>query len=131
MCSSPRSFFLTGLRLMFGAWLLYAGLMKWVVFGPQGFIGFIHADFDKTWSPAILNEVLAWLILIAEPVLAVGLLVGWRQRCVWTMTALLMYMLLLGQTILMKPELIANWQYTLLALACAAWSGPDEECQTA
>jgi hypothetical protein len=104
-----RRFFLCGMRLFFGLWLLYVGLYKWVAMGPEVFVGYITADFDKTWSPHQLNVVLAWLILVAEPVLA----------------ALLMFMLTLGQTILLKPEVIANWQYLVLTLACAALSDPE------
>jgi len=72
-----------------------------------------------------LNVVLAWLILVAEPVLAALILSGLRARLVWTLTALLMFMLTLGQTILLKPEVIANWQYLVLTLACAALSDPE------
>ena len=43
----------------------------------------------------------------------------------WSLTALLMFLLTIGQTILMKPDVIANWQYTVLVLACAALSGPE------
>jgi uncharacterized membrane protein YphA (DoxX/SURF4 family) len=115
-----RRFFLCGMRLFFGVWLLYVGLTKWLVLGPVTFIGFITAEFDKTWSPHPLNVLLAWLILIAEPVLAGLILWGWKARQVWTLTALLMFLLTIGQTILMKPEVFANWQYLVLTLVCAA-----------
>lgn len=62
-----RSFFLLGMRICFGLWLLYAGLMKWVMMGPHTFIGFIVAEFDKTWSPHVLHVALAWFIIVAEP----------------------------------------------------------------
>jgi hypothetical protein len=120
-----RRFFLCGIRFFFGSWLLYVGLVKWIFIGPGPFVGFIVADFDKTWSPHILNVVLAWLIIITEPVLAALILAGKKARLVWTLTALLMFLLTIGQTILMKPDVIANWQYTVLALACAALSDPD------
>jgi uncharacterized membrane protein YphA (DoxX/SURF4 family) len=121
-----RRFFLCGTRLFFGLWLLYVGLYKWVAMGPEVFVGYITADFDKTWSPHLLNVLLAWLILVAEPVLAALILSGLRARLVWTLTALLMFMLTLGQTILLKPEVIANWQYLVLTLACAALSDPEK-----
>lgn len=120
-----RRFFLCGMRLFFGLWLLYVGLFKWVGMGPDVFVGYITAEFDKTWSPHLLNVLLAWLIMIAEPVLAVLMLAGKRARLVWTLTSLLMFLLTFGQTILMKPEVIANWQYLVLTLACAALSDPD------
>jgi uncharacterized membrane protein YphA (DoxX/SURF4 family) len=120
-----RQFFLFGLRFLFGSWLLYVGLVKWTLIGPDNFVGFITADFDKTWSPHILNVLLAWLIIIAEPVLAALILSGINARLVWTLTALLMFLLTIGQTILMKPDVIANWQYTVLALVGAALSDPD------
>ena len=120
-----RKFFLCGMRFFFGLWLLYAGLMKWISMGPAAFIGVITSEFDKTWSPHALNVVLAWLILIAEPVLSVLILSGLKTRLVWSLTALLMFMLTIGQSILMKPDVIANWQYLVLTLTCAALSDPD------
>jgi uncharacterized membrane protein YphA (DoxX/SURF4 family) len=120
-----RRFFLCGMRLFFGVWLLYVGLVKWLVMGPAGFAGFIAAEFDKTWSPHPLNVLLAWLIMTMEPVLAALLLSGRTPRLVWTLTALLMFLLTMGQTILMKPDVIANWQYLVLTLTCAALSAPE------
>ena len=120
-----RRLFLFGIRLFFGSWLLYAGLSKWIFMGPGTFAGFIATEFDKTWSPHTLNVLLAWLILVAEPILAVLILVGKKARLVWTLTSLLMFLLLIGQTILMKPEVIANWQYLVLTLVCAALCDPD------
>src|SRR5659263_477449 len=66
-----RRFFLFGIRFFFGAWLLYVGLSKWIFMGPGVFVDYITSQFDKTWSPHILNVSLAWLILAAEPVLAI------------------------------------------------------------
>ena len=120
-----RRFFLFGIRFFFGLWLLYAGLSKWVFMGPGMFVGYIAAQFDKTWSPHLLNVLLAWLILIAEPVLAVLILSGRKARKVWTLTSLFMFLLVFGQTLLMKPDVIANWQYLVLVLICAALSDPD------
>ena len=117
----PREFFLQGARLAFGIWLLYAGLSKWFG-GPENFVGFITTEFGKTWSPEPLNTALAWLIIVAEPVVALWLLSGIRQRCAWTSAALLMFLLMIGITILRKPEVIQNFQYFLFCLACAAWS---------
>lgn len=118
-----RRFYLFGMRFFFGLWLLYAGVTKWTMFGPTQFVGFITTDFDKTWSPHALNVVLAWVIMIAEPVLALFILSGLRPRIAWALTALLMFMLVCGQTLLMKPDVVANWQY--LVLVCAALSGPE------
>ena len=120
-----RRFFLFGIRLFFGSWLLYIGLSKWIFMGPGMFVGYITAQFDKTWSPHILNVLLAWLIMIAEPVLAVLILSGMKARIVWTLTSMFMFLLAIGQTILMKPDVIANWQYLVLVLLCAALSDPD------
>jgi len=120
-----RRFFLFGIRFFFGSWLLYAGLSKWISMGPGTFVGYITSEFDKTWSPHLLNVSLAWLILAAEPVLAVLILSGRKARAVWTLTSLLMFLLTIGQTILMKPNVIANWQYLVLTLLCAALSDPD------
>ena len=43
----------------------------------------------------------------------------------WTLTSLLMFLLTIGQTILMKPDVIDNWQFLILVLVCAALSDPD------
>ena len=126
-----RRFFLFGLRFFFGAWLLYAGLSKWIFMGPGTFVGYITGEFDKTWSPHALNVALAWLILVVEPVLAVLILSGRKARAVWTLTSLFMFLLVAGQTILMKPDVIANWQFLVLVLLCAALSDPDPANGTA
>jgi uncharacterized membrane protein YphA (DoxX/SURF4 family) len=126
-----RRFFILGMRLMFGIWLLYAGVFKWIAIGPTGFADMIAEMFKETWSPRPLNIALAYVIIIAEPVLAALLLVGKRQRCVWTLITALMFMLTLGQSLLMKPDVIANWTYTVLALVCAAMSDCGQsKCQT-
>lgn len=117
----PREFFLKGMRLAFGIWLLYVGLVKWAG-GPENFVGFIVSDFSKTWSPEFLNRILAWVIIIAEPLLALWLLSGVKQRSAWAATALLMFLLVLGRTILMSPDVIQNFMYFVLCLICAAWS---------
>jgi len=122
---NTRKFFLSGMRLFFGLWLLYVALSKWLIMGPGTFVGFIATQFDKTWSPHLLNVLLAWLIMTVEPVLALLILSGRKARKVWTLTSLFMFMLTFGQTILMKPDVIANWQYLVLTLACAALSDPD------
>lgn len=118
----PKQYFLAAMRFFFGTWFLYVGLSKWIFFGPEAFVGFIANDFDKTWSPHALNVVLAWVIIIAEPLLAALILLGTRPRLIWSLTSLLMFLLVLGQTILMKPDVVANWQYLVLTLLCAAWS---------
>ncbi|MGB5196478.1 MAG: hypothetical protein WBN64_05365 [Candidatus Deferrimicrobium sp.] len=120
-----RRFFLFGVRLFFGLWLLYVGLSKWIFIGPAVFVGLIAVQFDKTWSPHVLNVSLAWLILFAEPVLALLILSGKKARMVWTLASLFMFLLAIGQTILMKPDVIANWEYLVLVLLCAALSDPD------
>lgn len=125
-----RRFFLFGMRICFGVWFLYAGLAKWIVFSPTGFVQFITNDFDKTWSPHLLNVFLAWLILIAEPALALFILSGKAARLAWTVTSLLMFLLVMGQTILMRPEVVANWEYLVLTLVCAALSDPRDATQS-
>ena len=121
-----RRFFMFAMRMAFGVWLLYAAVMKWCVMGPQTFVGFITAEFDKTWSPHLLNVALAWLIMIAELVLSLFLLSGKRARIAWTLTAMLMFLLVIGQSILMKPDVIANWEYFVLVTVCAALSAPEQ-----
>ena len=119
-----RRFFLFGMRFFFGLWLLYVGLAKWLQMGPGTFLGFITSEFDKTWSPHALNAFLAWVILAAEPALAAFILSGRKARLAWTLTTLFMFMLTIGQTVLMKPDVIANWEFLVLALATAALTEP-------
>lgn len=124
--SDTRKFFLSGMRYFFGIWFLYVGLWKWTSMGHGVFVEFITSQFDKTWSPHALNAFLAWVILVAEPLLALLILSGRKVRLAWTLTSCFLFMLTAGQTILLKPEVITNWQYLVLTLACAALSGPDE-----
>jgi uncharacterized membrane protein YphA (DoxX/SURF4 family) len=119
-----RKFFVFGARIFFGIWLLYGGLYKWIAIGPNTFVGYITSEFDQTWSPHTLNVLLSWVILLAEIVLPLWILAGKLPRLAWSLAALLMFMLVLGQSLLMKPDVIANWQYLVLTLACAALSQP-------
>jgi hypothetical protein len=112
------------MQLFFGIWLLYVGLFKWISIGPGPFVNLITADFDKTWSPHWLNVFLAWIILFAEPILALLILSGKMKRIVWSLTSLFLFMLVIGQTMLMKPDVIGNWEYLVLAVLCAALSEP-------
>ena len=125
-----RKFFLLGMRLFFGIWLLYAGFAKWVLMGPHTFVGFITGSFDKTWSPHALNFALAWLIMFAEPLLALFILSGVKPRLAWTLTTLLMFLLTMGQTVSMSKDVIANWQYLVLTLVCAALCAPERPLST-
>lgn len=120
-----RKFFLCGVRLFFGLWLLYVGLSKWLCMGPATFVGYITTEFDKIGLPHTLTTPLAWLIMVVEPVLAMLILYGRKLRQVWSLTSLFMFMLTMGQTILMRPDVIANWQYLTLVLICAALSDAD------
>jgi uncharacterized membrane protein YphA (DoxX/SURF4 family) len=129
--NDSRIFFLNAIRVLFGIWFLYVGLFKWIAIGPEPFVGLITTDFDKTWSPHLLNVFLAWVILIAEPGLALLILIGKKRRLVWALTSLFLFMLTMGQTILMKPEVTANWQYVILTVICAALSVPNEDVQPA
>ena len=80
MKQDARRFFLCGMRFFFGSWLLYVGLTKWIFIGPDNFVTHIASEFDKTWSPHQLNLILAWLIIVAEPLLAVLILIGKKAR---------------------------------------------------
>jgi len=115
-----RDLFLFGARLSFGCWLTYVGLMKWLG-GPVGFIGYIVGTFEKTWVPELLATGLGWIIIIAEPVIGLWLLAGIKPRWAWIGTAKLMFLVMFGKTILQDFATVANnWQYLVLALACAA-----------
>ena len=126
-----KSYFLHGMRFFFGAWLLYLGVAKWMFMGPDMFIGWITSEFDspKTWSPHAFNVALAWVILIAEPLIGAWILSGQRARCAWMSAAMLMFILAFGQTMIMKYDVVANnWQYLVLALVCASMSAPSSSC---
>lgn len=121
-----RSLFLFGARILFGAWLLYLGIGKIFFMGCGNFVQYIVTQFAQTWSPPVLTTLLASAILAAEPILGILLLVGKKSRCVWTLTTLFMFMLMFGQTMLMKYDVVAsNWMYTIFCLACAALSSPE------
>lgn len=124
-----KKFFLFGARVFFGIWLLYLGAAKWIFFGAPGFVGYITQEFSATWSPPLLNTFLAWMIIIAEPLLALWILSGHKPRQAWMSSALLMFALVFGQTMLMKYDVVANnWQYLILCLVCAAMSDKDASC---
>ena len=126
LCYDSRRYFLLGVRIFFGVWLLYVGLMKWIAIKPTNFVAAITSQFDKTWSPHALSVLLAWVIMIAEPTIGAFILAGIRPRIAWTLAALLMFLLTIGQTILGNPAVIGeNWHYLVLTLVCAALSDPE------
>ena len=115
-----KDLFLTGARLGFGFWVFYVGLSKWLA-GASGFVAYISSEFANTWSPAPLNTVLAWTILVLEPVLGLWLMSGKAARLAWLAMAGLMFVLTFGMTILMKYDIVANnFQYFFLCLGCSA-----------
>jgi len=121
-----REFFLFGLRLSFGFWILYVGLGKWLA-GPAGFIGYIVNQFNETWVPELLSSGLGWIIIIAEPLVGLWLLAGVKQRLAWVAASKLMFLLMFGKTILGDYATVANnWQYLVIAIAAAAWTKPEE-----
>jgi len=123
---SGRELFLCSTGLLFGLWLLYLGAMKWIG-GPGMFVGYIGTTFADTWLPGIMVTLTAWVILVAEPLLGLWLISGKCARCAWLATAGLMFMLAFGQTVLQQHATVANnWQFVILALACAALS--DSTC---
>jgi uncharacterized membrane protein YphA (DoxX/SURF4 family) len=122
-----KDLFVLSSRLLFGAWLLYLGLSKIFILGPETFVGYINAEFAKTWSPPVLTTLLAWLILIAEPILGALLILGRKLRCVWMLTALLMFTLMFGQTLLQKFDVVFNnWAYTIFCIACASMAKKED-----
>lgn len=125
--SDSKTFFLCGAKLFFGLWLLYVGLAKWIFMGPTAFVGWITETFNATWSPPALNTGLAWIILFAEPLLALWIFSGKHARQAWMAAAFFMFLLTFGQTILMKYDVVANnWMYLIFCLTCAALS--DTSC---
>ena len=51
---------------------------------------------------------------------------GEKARIVWALTALLMFLLTIGQTILMKPDVIANRLGLVnVNVAVCVWNGTD------
>lgn len=120
---APRDYFLLLLRTFFGTWLLYLGISKWIFVGSTNFVSYITTEFNATWSPPSFNLAIAWIILIAEPLLGALLLLGKKLRCVWTLTALLMFVLMMGQSVLQKFDVVANnWIYLFISLVAAALS---------
>jgi len=137
--TDSRRFFLNGMRLFFGLWFLYAGVSKWIPYNPEtgfsfapgGTVAYLVGMFEKTWSPAWATTILTWIIMIGEPLLALWVLSGWKPRLAWGATALLMFQLLLGQTLLQSPTTVDLWFFVVLTLACAALSDPPSGTQAA
>lgn len=122
-----RQFFLFGARMTFGPWLFYVGLIKWIN-GPAAFIEAISSQFAAAWIPAILVTISAWIILIAEPLIGAWLVTGKFQRYAWISATKLMFLLLLGQTVLGNPQVIGNWQYVIFCLIAASFSCGTSDC---
>lgn len=121
----PRELFLLGARIGFGSFLLYVGLMKWVG-GPVGFIGYLHSAFSETWVPGLLTTILAWIIMVTEPLIGLWILIGKCPRLSWVAAAKLVLLLTFGKIILKDFATVAhNFQYYFLCLGCAALAKPS------
>lgn len=122
-CSTdPKGQFVALISVFFGLWLLYVGLMKWFVFGPGQFISMLEGSFAKTWVPPLLTRGLTIIILVAEPLLGLWLMSCKLRKLAWFFTSLLMFQLMLGQTILQEQTVFQNWGYCVLAVLCFALS---------
>ena len=122
-----KELFLFYARWAFGIWLLYLGMMKWIG-GPVNFIGYITKDFAAAWPPEMMVVGLGWIILVLEPLLGALLILGWRQRLVWLITADLMWVLLFGKSIVHDyPTVASNWHYCVFALAMGCMSPKEEK----
>ncbi|RME60639.1 MAG: hypothetical protein D6780_03005 [Candidatus Dadabacteria bacterium] len=127
MNKNAKEYFLNSIHILFGVWLLYVAVGKWIG-GPAGFVGYITSEFQGTWVPQPLQIFLAWVIMFAEPLCALWILSRKTPRLAWTVTALFLFMLTFGQTILRHYDVVANnWQYVVLALVCAALSEDDKK----
>ncbi len=115
----PAVTFICLMGKLLGIWLLYIGIVKWVG-GPDQFVGYIGTQFANTFSPAPLNTLLGWLIIIAEPVIGLWLIVGCSPCLAWLSTTLLFFALTMGQTILGSQNVSDNWNYTILSAVCFA-----------
>jgi len=101
--------------------LAYAGLYKLLVIGLPGFIGYMQTTFAKTWVPEALVSYSSYAIVAAEVLLCICLVVGVLPRIAWVLTAILMFGLLVGQTVLQDYNNVANiWQYLILCIVCAS-----------
>jgi len=124
--SDSRTCFVHSLRCAFGAWLLYVGISK-IVGGAAGFVGYVETEFAQTWIPAVLTTISAWMIVVSEPLIGAWLLLGKRPRLAWLSAALLMFLLMLGKTVLREfPTVADNWQYLLICLMGAALSESEK-----
>lgn len=122
--SDSKSYFLFCSRILFGAWLSYLGIAKWIG-GASGFVGYISKTFAEAWPPEAMIVGMAWTILVAEVVCGLWLLTGIKARVAWSATALLLFSLVLGQTMLQHFDVVANnWQYVFFAILCASLSDP-------
>lgn len=120
LSGDARNCFSASLRYTFGGWLFFVGVSK-LVGGAPGFVGYVESEFAQTWLPAVVTTISGWVIVIGEPVIGGWLLLGKRQRLAWLCAALLMFLLMLGKTILRDFSTVAdNWQYLFLCLIGAA-----------
>ena len=95
-------------------------MSKWLG-GAGGFVGYISGTFAETWIPGVLITISAWAIIISELILGLWLLIGKKLRLAWVITAGLMFMLMLGQTVIKEYGTVANnWQYLVIAIVAAS-----------
>ena len=120
--ADSKELFLFSLRWSFGFWFLFIGLSKWFK-GADKFVGYITSEFSTTFLPEALVHFTGWIILILEPLLGLLLMIGFFPRATWLVTAKLLFILMLGKSILGDHQTVSNnWFYIVLALGAGSFS---------
>jgi uncharacterized membrane protein YphA (DoxX/SURF4 family) len=106
------------LRLAVASLFAAAVIPKWSggLAGLDGIVANFRETFKDTWLPAPLVVFQARLIPYVEALLPVWLLVGWKLRIAWVITALFLVTLSFGMLVAQQGDVAAhNFAYVLIA----------------
>jgi phosphoglycerol transferase MdoB-like AlkP superfamily enzyme len=106
------------LRGALGVLMVFAGISK-LMGGIEGFVENTGADFAATWLPMGIVSAFLFILPVAELLLGLWLLAGWKRQWALFITGHLFVAFMFGFMILGKDEMIALHFIYILTVACA------------
>ena len=88
---------------------------------------FIQGMFKDTWLPLSLVGLYARILPFAEAIIAIWLIVGYKLKTAWILTAFVLITLAFGMAVAKQFAVVAN-NYFYVFLACAGLYFSCEDC---
>lgn len=107
------------LRIAVASLFVAAAVPKWVngLAGLQGIVDYFAATFKDSWLPGPLVAAHARVVPFIEALIPVWLILGYRLRMAWAVTALFLVTLAFGMLVTREHAVAAN-NFLYVMIAC-------------